>query len=428
MNVLQCFGCRWANLGAVAFLVVAGPAWAQESASDAAARADRLKATGDKSGAIAAYRASLRLDPRQARVQNELGTLLFESGQVDAAIEAFKQATVVDPSFALAFYNLGFSARKIERWPEAVAAYQRYVQLKPDDPDGKYGLAESLRGQGKKDQAIEAYEAYIRQETRPSEQQWVDKARAQIQALRTSPPPETVGTIPSPVKGTATASELIARGDAYLNQHELRDAVRSYQDAVRLEPNNALAHFKLGLAYAQLDFMQEAIAQWQEVLRLDPGNRGAQENIERARSRVASAQAQAQVAAPTVADSGASQQAARQSYDQAVQFISQRRYSDAVTALTRAIQLRPDFAVAYVARGSAYVGLGRYQDAVQEYLKALNLNPNQAAPLFGLGEAYRGMNDRTRAAKYYQECAASNAPDAPSVRDLARRRYSELLQ
>jgi tetratricopeptide (TPR) repeat protein len=428
MNILHCFRRTTAVLGLLVFTLAGPPAHAQESAADAAARAERLKASGDKSGAIAAYRESLRLDSRQPRIQNELGTLLFEAGQVDAAIDAFKQATVADPTFALAYYNLGFAARKVERYAEAAAAYQRYVVLKPDDPDGKYGLAESLRALGKKDQAAEAYEAYIRQETRPSEQQWVEKARAQLQALRAPAPAETVGTIASPVK-PSTASEMIARGDAYLNQHQLREALRSYQEAVRLEPNNALAHFKLGLAYAQLDFMQEAIVQWQEVLRLDPGNRGAQDNIARARARMGSAQAQAQAAAPPpVSDAASAQQAARQSYDEAVQLISQRRYAEAVTALTRAIQLKPDLALAYVARGSAYVGMGRYQDAVQEYLKGLNLNPNQAAALFGLGEAYRGMNDRSRAARYYQECAQSTAPDAAALRDLARRRYGELLQ
>jgi tetratricopeptide (TPR) repeat protein len=428
MNVLHCFRILTALVGLLVLSTAGVTALAQETASDLAAKAERLKATGDKSGAIAAYRESLRLDPRQARVQNELGTLLFEAGQTDAAIDAFKQAVAADPGFALAYYNLGFAARKVERYADAAAAYQRYVQLKPDDPDGKYGLAESLRGMGKKEQAIEAYEAYVRQETRPSEQQWVEKARAQIQALRVAPPAQTVGSIPSPVK-VPTAAEMIARGDAYFNEHQQREALRSYQEAVRLEPNNALAHFKLGLAYASLDFMQEAIAQWQEVLRLDPGNRGAQDNIDRARSRQGSAQAQAQAATPpSVGDPTVAQQTARQSYDEAVQLISQRRYAEAVTALTRAIQLRPDFAVAYVARGSAYVGLGRYQDAVQEYLKGLNLNPNQAAPLFGLGEAYRGMNDRSRAARYYQECAQSNAPDAASLRDLARRRYGELVQ
>ena len=107
--------------------------------------------------------------------------------------------------------------------------------------------------------------------------------------------------------------------------------------------------------------------------------------------------------------------------------ISQRRYADSITALNAALQLQPSFAVAYVARGSAYVGLGRYQDAVQEYLKGLSLNSNQASPLFGLGEAYRGLGDRARAARYYQECAQSTAPDAGAVRELARKRYADLV-
>ena len=133
------------------------------------------------------------------------------------------------------------------------------MQLKPDDPDGKYGLAESYRALGKKAQAVEAYEAYIRQETRTSEQQWVDKARAQVKALQTAAPAETVGSIGTPVKA-ATASEMIARGDAYFGQHQQREALRSYQEAVRLEPNNALAHFKLGIAYAHSPSCREAIA------------------------------------------------------------------------------------------------------------------------------------------------------------------------
>ena len=107
MNVLRTFRCVTAILGLWLLGPVGQQARAEESASDAAARAERLKATGDKSGAIAAYHDSLRLDPRQPRVQNELGTLLFEAGQVDGAIEAFKAATVADPSFALAYYNLG---------------------------------------------------------------------------------------------------------------------------------------------------------------------------------------------------------------------------------------------------------------------------------------------------------------------------------
>ena len=108
--------------------------------------------------------------------------------------------------------------------------------------------------------------------------------------------------------------------------------------------------------------------------------------------------------------------------------ISQRRYADAITALNAAVQLQPSFAVAYVARGSANLGLGRYNDAVQDYRQGLSLNGNQASPLFGLGEAYRGLGDRARAAQYYQECAQSTSPDAGAVRELARKRYADLVR
>ena len=108
--------------------------------------------------------------------------------------------------------------------------------------------------------------------------------------------------------------------------------------------------------------------------------------------------------------------------------ISQRRYADSIVALNAALQLQPKLAVAYVARGSANVGLGRYPDAVQDYLKGLAIDGNQASPLFGLGEAYRGLGDRARAARYYQECAQSTAPDAGAVRELARKRYADLVR
>jgi tetratricopeptide (TPR) repeat protein len=220
----------------------------------------------------------------------------------------------------------------------------------------------------------------------------------------------------------------MARGDGLLAQNP-RDALYAYQDAVRAEPNNPKAHFKIGIAYAQLGYFPQAIDEWNRVLQIDPSNQGARDNIQKAQARMAGAQVQAaQAAPPPVTDPAQAQQLAKQDYDQAVALIQQRRYSEAVTSLTTAIQVKPDFAVAFVARGSAMVGLGRFQDAVQDYLHGLSLNSNQAAPLFGLGEAYRGMGDRARAAQYYQECADSSAPDAGPLRDLARRRFSELLQ
>ncbi|MHB8418142.1 MAG: tetratricopeptide repeat protein [Myxococcales bacterium] len=427
-----------------------------EDAQSAIEQAQRLKAAGDKSGAMAAYQQAIAYDPHNAVAHNELGTLLYGAQRVSEALAEFRAATVANPSYALAYFNLGYAARKTSDCRDAVPAYQRYVQLAPTDPDGLWGLAECYRTLGQNAQAAATYEAYARLETRPSERRYQEEALSWAQQLRApaaappqaapapaqtaaapapaAPPPAApapaAAPAPVPAASAATAAQLVARGDALMAQKQLRDALYAYQDAARADPNSIRAHGQIGLAYAMLGYYPQAIDEWNRVLQLDPSNVEARDNIQKARARLGAAQVQAaQAAPPPVADPAQAEQTAKQYYDQAVQLIQARRYSDAVTALTAAVQLRARFAVAYVARGSAYVGLGRFQDAVQDYLRGLQLNSNQAAPLFGLGEAYRGLGDRARAAQYYQECADSSAPDATDqLRTLARRRFSELLQ
>ncbi len=436
--------------------ILAGSAPALASAAqDAVDKGTRLKAAGDKTGAMTAFAEAVRLEPQNAFAHNELGTLYFEAAEMDEAIAEFKRAADADPNYALAHYNYAFSARKAGRYAEAVSEYQRYVQLKPDDPDAKFGLAESYRALGRNAEAAAAYDAYAAQETRESEREWVEKARATARDLRNAPPavaaaPAPAAPVATPVAAPVAApaqdpfDALIAQGDQAMAQHRTTDAVKAYQAAVVRQTASPLARFKLGLAYAELGYLPQAIDQWQWVVKLDPSNQGARDNIQKAQAKLAAAQQQAAAAAPPVApaaapsaapsagaaprDAAEAQRLAKTDYEQAVQLISQRRYQDAVGLLTQAVQLHPQFSVAYVARGSAYIGLGRFQDAVTEYQKGLQLNQNQASPLFGLGEAYRGMGDRTRAAQYYQECASSSAPDAAPLRDLAHKRFADLLK
>ena len=66
------------------------------------------------------------------------------------------------------------------------------------DRDAKFGLAESLRALGRNADAVTAYEAYAAQETRPSEQAWVEKAKALAQQLRAQ-----AATQPAAPKATA---------------------------------------------------------------------------------------------------------------------------------------------------------------------------------------------------------------------------------
>jgi zinc protease len=117
---------------------------------------------------------------------------------------------------------------------------------------------------------------------------------------------------------------------------------------------------------------------------------------------------------------------ARAEYEKGVQLIREKNYNEALRALNTAIQLWPTFTDAYLARGSAQVGVGRYAGAVADYQYAQSLDPNRAGPLYGLAEAFRALGRKAEAADAYRRYAASNAPDArPDLQADARRKEQE---
>jgi len=80
------------------------------------------------------------------------------------------------------------------------------------------------------------------------------------------------------------------------------------------------------------------------------------------------------------------------------------RSEEALNAFTRAIELKPDYAMVYYTRGEAYLNAGNYQHAAEDYLKAIELKPDLAEAYYGRGLSYVGsgnyqqaINDFTRA-------------------------------
>jgi tetratricopeptide (TPR) repeat protein len=471
------------SLVAAGFLAAAAP---PDAAVQEKERGDRLVANGDPVGALEAYKNAVRLAPTYAPALNEYGFLLFKQGKKDEAIALFQRATAADPGFPQAYFNLGFSLRKEQRFKEAADAYRRYTELKPDDADGFYGLGEACRNSGDKGCALGAYKAYLARETRPTEQKWIDKARSYADQLekegatpvapptpRPAPQPQTqpvvqpaprpapqpqpvavaqpqpqpVAVAPQPQPQPATASgttipkpeiakQKLAAGNELMKARNYRDAAIAFQDAVNADPGNVEALFQLGIAYAQLGYYQQAIDRWQRVSQISPDpkwRQAAQKNIQLAQAKVTPAQPKpqpqpvAQAAPPAPRDPAQLQTLARQKYEQGVKFIYERRYAEAIAALNAAVTYKVDFAEAYIARGSAQIGLKQFSGAAADYDYALKLNGRLAAPLFGLGEAYRAMGRKNEAAQFYQRYSESRSPDAqPDLQREAEQRARDL--
>jgi len=82
-----------------------------------------------------------------------------------------------------------------------------------------------------------------------------------------------------------------------------------------------------------------------------------------------------EVAVPTVEEVAV---AAEGHYVQAHNLHREGRYGEAIEEYNKAIELNPNYAIAYAERGQAYFELGQYDLAIPDLAKAIELDPNLA--------------------------------------------------
>lgn len=80
---------------------------------------------------------ALRIDPADATLWMNLGTIRRTNGSLGPAAAAFKSALALDPSNALAHYNLGVVYDADKNYDAAVEEYRRALVLDPDLADAR---------------------------------------------------------------------------------------------------------------------------------------------------------------------------------------------------------------------------------------------------------------------------------------------------
>lgn len=67
-----------------------------------------------------------------------------------------------------------------------------------------------------------------------------------------------------------TANADISAGNVFNESENLQEAIQSYKEAIRTNPNDFDAHFNLGGCYSRLGYEQEAMMATQEAVRIRP--------------------------------------------------------------------------------------------------------------------------------------------------------------
>jgi len=174
-----------------------------------------------------------------------------------------------------------------------------------------------------------------------------------------------------PEDRTRARAELDKGKELYRNDQDA-EAVLAFLEAIRLDPDLAEAHFRLGLGYESLGKREEAEAEYKKAV--DAYKKYFEENRDDAEGRYAFGQ--------TYANLG--------------------QYSEAIRQYREATKLKEDDPDMFYDLGVAYTKLAQYDAAAEAFSKSLEIDPDYYRAQDGLDEAKEGIK-RIRAGRKHNE-------------------------
>jgi TonB family protein len=199
-------------------------------------------------------------------------------------------------------------------------------------------------------------------------------------AAATEAPPPPVSNTPRAADPKSFA-DYFNKGMASLAAAKYKDAVDSLTQAVALNPDDAIAYTKLGLAYSALGEHKPAIVAYKQAIKI---NRAFVDADSYFRLGIA--------------------YLAQSDYASAIDPLKQALYGVKARQLedrTKSIA-GPSETEIHDALGRAYYGTGSYRQAVTAFETAVRLKPNFASAHYGLGLSYLEVGDKRAAEKQEQ--------------------------
>ncbi len=141
---------------------------------------------------------------------------------------------------------------------------------------------------------------------------------------------------------------LVLTGGMSLAKDSDVEAIGSYTQALRINPDDADAHTNLGIAYGNLGMYNKAIGSYTQAIGINPDD-------------------------------------AKAHYNLGVTYGNLDMYNKAIGSYTQAIRINPDDAKVHYNLGIAYVNSGMDKKAIESYKQAIRINPDDAKAHFKLG-------------------------------------------
>ena len=177
------------------------------------------------------------------------GVDLSNQGKYDEAIAKFQEVIAQAPKCTECYNNIGTVYTRKKEYDKAEEAFKKAIEVDPNSADAYNGLANVYNSQKKFDQAAEA--------------------SAQAQKLSTG--------AGGAAAGGGNASAVFNQGVIMWNAGKIPDAKKQFEEAVKLDPKLADAHYWLGMANLNEGKMPDAATHFEEYLKLAPSGQYAEQ-------------------------------------------------------------------------------------------------------------------------------------------------------
>ncbi len=339
---------------------------------------------------------ALRLEPRNAKAQYELGVVyleldepekalgLFQSvlrlpdppddvydgiakiyrqqGQEQEAFTVIQNAATQKPKSPQLQYYLGNAYRRQQNNARAIEAYQRTINLDPNYADARFNLGMIYLAKRQLQDAALQFEVVV--QLRPDDfTTYRYLGRAYVEMKRTD---EAIIALERAIQIKDDALEArLELGQIYLQRAESGAAQEQFEAILKYDSNNMRAREFLGKAFAQGGQIGMAIETFQNMLLITPESHAAHYNL-------------------------------------GVAFASENDYVAAAEEFQQVIQLKRDDADAYFNLGLAYDKLDKPHEAIASFQRAIQFRPSYAEAYRYMGQVYFKINDNAAGLKAVQ--------------------------
>ena len=362
---------------------------------------------GDREGATNAFREALRLDPGYLPARLKLAESLLTSGHMEEAGSMYEAIIKEYPGTAEAYYGMGRIRTSKGDLPGAVESYQKACELFPAYGAAHYALARAYRRLGEFQKSEEELKLHDANQTLVPPIQ--DPLRDALRALDRGP------------------ASILQRGIQLEEAGRIEDSIAAHLEALKLDPNLALAHANLIILYGKVNQPEKAEEQYREAIRLNPNLADAHYNYgvllmgQGKMSEAEQAFRRAIEANPVYAEA----------YNNlGVVLERQGKLDEALQCFEKAVERRPDYRLAHFHIGRILANRKQYAEAIEQFKKTLTPEDDYTPTyLYALAAAYARSGDKQNALIYgrrARDAAASRGQT--QLRDRIEKSLSALEQ